>query len=116
MHFLRYLLFSGAVTLGASASAQQPVALGSRLELLVDDYLVGELHGIDYRLHEPVKAPRPQSPLPEKHMMTVIKDGDHYRAWYRSSDPAYKGEPYSGNPGEIVCYAESRDGQEWTFP
>jgi hypothetical protein len=106
----------GALALASSVFGQQPVALGSRLELLVDEYLVGELHGVAFRMHEPVKAPRAKSPLPEKHMMTVIKDGDLYRAWYRSSDPAYKGEPYSGNPGETVCYAESRDGQEWTFP
>jgi hypothetical protein len=98
------------------ALAQQPVNLGSRLELFVDDSLVAKMKHTTLRLHEPVKAPRPKSPLPEKHMMTVIKDGDLYRAWYRSNDPDYKGVPHSGHPGETVCYAESRDGHEWTFP
>ena len=71
---------------------------------------------MDLRLHSPTKAPRPKSPLPEKHMVTVIKDGDLYRAWYRSNDPSYTGAIYTGHPGETVHYAESRDGHEWTFP
>ncbi len=48
--------------------------------------------------------------------MTVIKDGDLYRGYYRSYDPGYTGQRYGGHPGEITCYAESRDGHEWTFP
>ncbi|MCX6954329.1 MAG: hypothetical protein NTV51_19430 [Verrucomicrobia bacterium] len=98
------------------APAQPPVNIGSRLELFVDDALVARLQGAELRLHEPVKAPRPKSPLPERHMMTVIKDGDLYRAWYRSTDPSYHGETSTGHPGETVHYAESRDGHEWTFP
>jgi hypothetical protein len=96
--------------------AQQPVDIGSRLELFVDDALVAQMKGAALRLHEPVKAPRAKSPLPEKYMVTVIKDGDLFRAWYRSTDPSYKGETHTGHPGETVHYAESRDGHEWTFP
>lgn len=99
-----------------TAGAQQPVAIGSRLELFVDNTLIARMQGAGLRLHEPVKAPRARSPLPEKHMMTVIKDGDLYRAWYRGTDPGYTGTPHSGHPGETVHYAESRDGHEWTFP
>jgi len=99
-----------------SADAQQPVNVGSRLELFVDDALVAKMQGAELRLHEPVKAPRAQSPLPEKHMVTVIKDGELYRAWYRSNDPSYKGDTHTGHPGETVHYAESHDGREWTFP
>ena len=102
--------------LALPASAQQPVDIGSRLELFVDDTLVARMQGATLKLHEPVKAPRAKSPLPEKHMMTVIRDGGLYRAWYRSTDPDYKGVPHSGHPGETVAYAESRDGHEWTFP
>jgi len=96
--------------------AQLPADIGSRLELFVDDTLIARMQGATLKLHEPVKAPRAKSPLPEKHMMTVIKDGDLYRAWYRSTDPAFQGVPHSGHPGETVHYAESRDGHEWTFP
>ncbi len=90
--------------------------IGSRLELFVDRFLLADMKGTSLKLHEPVKAPRPKSPLPVNHMMTVIKDGDLIRAWYRSSDPSFKGPFHSGHPGETVNYAESSDGHEWTFP
>ncbi len=99
-----------------SAIAQPPVDIGSRRELFVDDFLIGELKQLSLKMHEPVKAPRAKSPLPERHMMTIIKDGDLYRAWYRGIDPSYTGESHSGSPGETVFYAESRDGSEWEFP
>ncbi len=110
----------GAVLLACSlaplAVAAEPVTIGSRLELFVDDFLIERMEGAELRLHAPVKAPRAKSPLPERHMVTVIKDGDLFRAWYRGTDPEYKGEPHSGNAGEMIHYAESRDGHEWTFP
>lgn len=115
-----FVVFAGLACLsalpGISPAADEPVAIGTRLELLVDDFLIAHRQNAEFRLHAPVKAPRPKSPLPVRHMMTVIKDGDLFRAWYRGSDPAYQGEPHSGNPGEMVHYAESRDGHEWTFP
>ena len=110
-----WLLLSLAFAL-ARAGTQVPLDLGSRRELFVDHYLIAELKQATLKLHAPIKAPRAKSPLPERHMVTVIKDGDRYRAWYRSTDPGYKGPSHSGHPGEMVCYAESRDGSEWTFP
>ncbi|MES2697010.1 MAG: hypothetical protein V4773_26335 [Verrucomicrobiota bacterium] len=97
-------------------AAAQPIDLGVQRELFVDRFLIEETRGVELRLHSPVKAPRPKSPLPERHMATVIKDGGLYRAWYRSNDPAYKGEMHTGHSGESIHYAESRDGHEWTFP
>ncbi len=104
------------VSFSTLSAAEEAVDIGSRLELFVDHHLIEKLEGAELRLHHPVKAPRPKSPLPHRHMVTVIKDGDLFRAWYRGTDPDYKGEPHSGNPGEMVHYAESRDGHEWTFP
>ena len=102
--------------MAAAGSHAQPIDFGLRRELFVDRYVIEELRGVELRLHSPVKAPRAKSPLPEKHMVTVVKDGDRYRAWYRSNDPTYTGPFHSGHPGETVHYAESVDGQEWTFP
>jgi hypothetical protein len=48
--------------------------------------------------------------------MTVIKDGDFYRAYYRVIDEGPKGEKTDGTTAEHTCYAESKDGHEWTFP
>ncbi len=100
----------------ASASPAPAIDLGSRRELFVDRLLIETTQGVELRLHRPTKAPRARSPLPEKHMVTVIKDGGLYRAWYRSNDPAYTGPMHSGHPGEAVLYAESDDGHEWRFP
>lgn len=92
-----------------------PLPIGSQLQLLLDPRLIASSSAIEHRLHTPVQQPRPKSPL-IGHYATVIKDGPLYRAYYRGSDPTYKGKSYSGHPGEITCYAESRDGHEWTFP
>ena len=89
--------------------------IGSRRELFLDKFLIERLDNASLRLHEPTKTPRPQSPLIGGYA-TVIKDGELFRAVYRSYDPSYKGEQYDGNPGEMTCYAESRDGHEWTQP
>lgn len=93
-----------------------PVNIGSRLELFVDSALIGTLNGVELRLQTPIKLPLPKSPLKGDYM-TVIKEGDIYRAYYRAKDQDYKGPlGGDGNPGEITCYAESEDGHEWTFP
>jgi len=94
---------------------EQPRAIGSRLELMVDDFLIERMDGARLQLQTPQKMPRAQSPLVGGYT-TVIKDGDLFRAIYRTPDPDYRGERYDGNPGEMVCYAESTDGHEWTIP
>ncbi|MGB7160340.1 MAG: hypothetical protein WBD40_19890 [Tepidisphaeraceae bacterium] len=111
-HVCSLLLF----LLAAAPSQGQPIDLGSKLELFVDRHLIDRTDGVELKLREPVKTPMAKSPLPFAHMKTVIKDGDLYRAYWRSTDPSYKGDTHTGHPGEIVRYAESRDGIEWTFP
>ena len=93
------------------------IDIGSRLELFVDRLLIDRLDGAELRMHRPQKLPLAVSPLPDGAYATVIKDGDLYRAYYRGDDPSYRGKRgYSGHPGEITCYAESRDGHEWVSP
>ncbi|NLS93314.1 MAG: hypothetical protein GXX96_14250 [Planctomycetaceae bacterium] len=96
-------------------AADSPIPVGSRLELFVDRHLVDRMEGVEFRTHPPQMLPLPKSPLIGGYA-TVIKDGDLYRGYYRDTDPSYTGPQYSGHPGEITCYAESRDGHEWTFP
>ena len=102
------------------AHGQESIHIGSRRELFVDQLLIDRMDGVELRLHHPVKTSRPNSPLPEAHYVTVIKDadadGDLFRAWWRGSDPSFTGEKHTGHAGETVEYAESRDGHEWTFP
>jgi len=94
---------------------QGPVEIGSRLELFVDDLLVESMERVSMRLHRAFPQPLAESPLAISYT-TVIRDGDLYRAYYRDCVPGYDGHMQDGNPGEITCYAESRDGHEWAYP
>ena len=93
-----------------------PVDIGSRLELFVDELLVGSQRGTAFKLHTPVLAPPSASPLKGGHT-TIIREGERYRAYYRRIDPNH---PYAefadGTDAEMTCYAESEDGIEWTHP
>jgi len=94
----------------------ETLSIGSRRELFVDRYLVGSMTGTTFKLHTPVAAPVPQGPIGGAYM-TVFQDVDRYRAYYRAYDPAFAGNRnVDGNEGEVTCYAESRDGAEWTRP
>ena len=89
--------------------------IGSRLELFVDRYLIDRLEGAELKLHSP--TPREvafQFDAPwegqSSTYVTVIKDSDRYRTYYRGSRLGRDGV------GEVTCYAESKDGVHWVRP
>jgi len=101
----------------------EPVALGSRLELLVDDHLIERLSGGTLRLHSPVPcetalfADKPW----EGNMCgyaTVFQDGARFRMYYRGwsagiqADPTGKQRLVGAFPS-VICCAESDDGVRW---
>jgi len=91
------------------------VPIGGRLELFVDRRCLERLDGLEMRMHAP--QPAPPSPAPIRgHYVTVIKDGELYRGYYRDYIAGYDGPYDEGNAGEITCYAESTDGHSWQFP
>jgi len=112
-------LIGAAVAIGNAgrSHADEPVALGSRLELFVDHHLIGRLDGCALKLHEPklanvaVKFDSPWEG-PFSGYQTIIKDGDTYRLYYRGSN----GKGGDGGGGETTCVAESRDGATFTKP
>lgn len=114
---LRLPFLFGALLL--SASADEPIALGSRRELFVDRFLVGELKGTTLKLHEPQLMPPVTSPRPNGHYATVLKADDKFQFYYR-------GDTIPGNhwkkgweqyhEGEVTLYAESKDAIHWTLP
>ena len=114
------VMLAGVHLLSAPVLFGQPFNIGSRRELFVDRLLIDRMDGVSLRLHAPTKVSRPESPLPDHHYITVIRDKDDagplFRAYWRENDPGYSGPRHSGHAGEIVCYAESRDGHEWVFP
>jgi len=101
----------------AGAAEVSVMDIGSRLELFVDGRLIDSLDGTELRLHNPVPAEtvlRFNKPWEGRFCgyVTVIKDGDLYRLYYR-------GFPMAGGDGtdiESTCYAESFDGVTFTRP
>jgi len=111
---------AGAMTSGSGEDAStvpgdppDPIEIGSRLELFVDDHLVAASSGIERRL----QRPRPRgiaiehdAPWEGRHpnYYVAFEDGDRYRMFYRSGT--------GDDAGEMTCYAESDDGIEWRKP
>jgi hypothetical protein len=108
---------TGLIVCLHAASSAAAIDLASRRELFVDDFLIAKLNGVQLKLHEPtregiaVKFDRPWEGGFSGYT-TVIKDGAHYRMYYR-------GLPVAGRDGSaeaVVAYAESNDGIAWTKP
>ena len=89
-------------------------AIGSRLELFVDDDMIDIMQGVTLKLHPPVRkeiAVQLDAPWegPISFYVTVFKDEDRYRMYYR-------GEHHEGGPPAVTAYAESEDGITWIKP
>ena len=109
--------------------AQEPLDIGSRLELFVDDYLIESMDGVRLKLHEPYSAgkvltfDRPWEGT-TCFYVTVFQDGQRYRMYYRGSSDPETSPPSALKPGEVsipkhppvICYAESLDGIHWKRP
>ena len=104
------------------AQAQDPVNIGDRRELFLDNLMVDGLEGGAQRVfHHPV--PREvvitfDQPWEGNTCagVTVFQDGDRYRMYYRAqNEPNTAGGENRGN-GSFDCYAESPDGIHWTRP
>ena len=64
--------------------------IGSRLELFVDDWLIGTMRNLDLKLHNPVRrdvAIRFDAPWEglNSTYVTVMKDEECYRMYYRGA-------------------------------
>ncbi len=114
---LRDLILTFCVSILAAQefNTNNTTEIGSQLELFVDRYLIDKLSGVELFMHEPQRLPLAKSPLKGAYL-TVIKDGEIYRGYYRDYRPDYNGPLGDGHSGEITCYAESRNGHEWEFP
>lgn len=121
MHGLRTLglvLLLASCTINAAISAE-PIDIGNRLELFVDDHLIGEKKG---DVHQQLLQPEPQDVVfvtdepwegNTSGYYTYFQDGDLYRMIYRGwqHDSLQKAAHK-----EVTCYAESKDGIHWTKP
>ena len=98
-------------------SIGQVINLGNQREIFVDDYLVEKLDGVRIQMHEP----RDEGPVlffdkpwegAFSGYVTVIKENDIYRVYYRGVPNA----GHDGNESEVTCYAQSKDGIHWEKP
>ena len=53
--FINRLSLALVFIVAATARAEKPVDLGTRLEPWIDDYLIANLHNLKQTLHEPVR-------------------------------------------------------------
>ena len=95
------------------------IDIGKRRELLVDDFLIEKLSGVQLALHKPeardvvLVCDRPWEGNTSAYY-TIFEDAGLFRMYYRgwhfdekTKMPAHQ---------EFTCYAESRDGIKWEKP
>ena len=105
------------------ASHDQPIDIGDRRELFVDQFLIEQMTGeTRLQLHRPVRREivfRADAPWEGNGSayQSVFRDGDRIRLYYRGGHPsasaAYERYPRSW---ETLCLTESTDGIHWTRP
>jgi hypothetical protein len=97
----------------------EPIDIGSRLELFVDNHLIDEIKG---DIHRQLIKPEPKEVVFETGELwegntsgyyTVFQDGDLYRMIYRGWQ---HDEKMKAAHKEVTCYAESKDGIHWEKP
>lgn len=114
--FAAALAFSALAAAFASPCPAEPLALGSRWELFVDEFLVAEKDGVALKLHEPARrevvlvTDRPWEGKTCAYF-SVIQDGGKVLMYYRGSSG---GSDHSAD--QVTCVAESADGIHFTRP
>ena len=103
---------AGCLPAAGDSTGTEPVRVGSDLQLFVDDALIESMDGVALQLHRPVRREvvfRFDAPWegPQSGYVTVLKDGDRFRMYYRGG----------GDTGrEVTCLAEGEDGVHWERP
>lgn len=118
------ILVGMVLLMSSQALAQEPVQVGSRLELFVEDTLIERLEaGARLELHQPVRreivfttdAPWEgnASAYP-----SVVQDGKTIRLYYHGLHYPNGGEAAAVRPAypAVMCYAESEDGIRFRRP
>lgn len=110
------LSFSGCQKKNATENI---IDLGDKREIFVDHYLIDKLDGTSLQLHHPVD----QGPVfyfdkpwegSGSGYVTIIKDGELYRMYYRGLE-GKKDESDTLRTAQ-TCYAWSKDGIHWERP
>ncbi|QDT42172.1 hypothetical protein Pan241w_22530 [Gimesia alba] len=114
--------FSLSLLTTATSFAAEPIDIGSRLELLVDDTLIeSQSETARFELHHP--TPREIVFNYDKPWegtgcgyQSIFKDGDKYRMYYKAWNLDVQEKKLGPNHSNFTCYAESDDGIHWKRP
>ncbi|MEI6567859.1 MAG: hypothetical protein WCR20_14370, partial [Verrucomicrobiota bacterium] len=107
--FALFAIVSATVMVPPTAAAAEPVALGSRTELLVDDWLIDSTlspGSVGLRLQTPIRrevvlvTDKPWEG-PDSAYYTVFQDGPLVRLYYRGMVPGGA----DTSIGQVTCYA-----------
>ncbi len=104
----------------SAVRAEEAIRVGPGWELLVDRHLIAEIRGgVELRLHSPTAREvvlvhdKPWEGNTSGYH-TIFQDGDICRMYYRGW--GHDGKRQRQVHPAVVCYAESKDGIEWTRP
>lgn len=111
----------GVLVIGLARAAEQPLELGTRRELFVDDYLIDSLSGdAVLKLHSPVPAPTSTPQPPANPWASVFHDGNRYQMLVRGlKDPTVSIEQHGAERhylNHVLLYFQSGDGVNWHAP
>ena len=111
-----------ALMLCAPLTAVEPIDIGSRLELMIDDYLIDTMSpSIGLQMHKPVRrnvALVTDAPW-EGNACTYssfFPDGDRFRMYFGANHYVNADGKLEQPHEPFTCYAESPDGIHWTKP
>ena len=123
MHrIMRLTLFSLLViTSNVLVGQDAPIAIGSRRELLVDQYLIQSLRDVRLELQHPqpqeiaIECGQPWEGSASGYFR-VLQDGAKYRMWYMAYHWVFEADDKAPRHPFYVAYAESDDGIKWQKP
>jgi hypothetical protein len=112
-------LFCCLIIVGLSNKicGQQVLSLKDNREIFIDDYLIQQMQDVKITLHEPHDEgvvfyfDKPWEGNFSGYV-TIIRDNNSFRAYYRGIREAGK----DGRASEVTCLAQSKDGIHWEKP
>ena len=110
-----------SIIIASAGGAAEPVDVGLRRVLFVDNYLIARSTGLETRLHSPVAretvmvfdAPWEGS---GSDFQRLIRDGGVLRMYYMATKLTSTDGKKIGGGAVFACVVESKDGIHWTRP
>ncbi|MEN6352802.1 MAG: hypothetical protein ABFD02_05045, partial [Bacteroidales bacterium] len=116
-HFIIiFLFFVFGLSCTSATITDDVIKLGGNREIFVDHFLLDKLEGTGILMHHPHDegiVMHFDKPWEGKFCgyVTIIKDGDLFRAYYRGKHKTSENKELQN-----TCYAESKDGITWVKP